>query len=131
MIQDRDDLKQEKFGSGRFLGFMNRVVAAFPDRELHVVLDNLNTHKECDRWLKKHPNVYFDFTPTPSSWLNRIETWFSHFAASFDHLNSVPSIHIRCRTTASFRATTRGHMEKDSTCDSVGLNARGAARTHQ
>ena len=26
-------------------------------------------------------------------------------AASFDHLNSVPSIHIRCRTTASFRAT--------------------------
>ena len=38
-----------------FLGFMNRVVAAFPDRELHVVLDNLNTHKKCDRWLKKHP----------------------------------------------------------------------------
>jgi transposase len=60
-----------------FLGFMNRVVAAFPDRELHVVLDNLNTHKKCDRWLKKHPNVHFHFTPTRSSWLNRIETWFS------------------------------------------------------
>ena len=59
------------------LGFMNRVVAAFPDRELHVVLDNLNTHKKCDRWLKKHPNVHFHFTPTRSSWLNRIETWFS------------------------------------------------------
>ena len=26
-------------------------------------------------------------------------------AVSFDHLNSVPSIHIRCRMTASFRAT--------------------------
>ena len=51
--------------------------AAFPDRELHVVLDNLNTHKKCDRWLKKHPNVHFHFTPTRSSWLNRIETWFS------------------------------------------------------
>src|ERR1700723_4416965 len=60
-----------------FLGFMNRVVAAFPGRELHVVLDNLNTHKKCDRWLKKHPNVHFHFTPTRSSWLNRIETWFS------------------------------------------------------
>ena len=60
-----------------FLGFMNRVVAAFPDRELHVVLDNLNTHKKCHRWLKKHPNVHFHFTPTRSSWLNRIETWFS------------------------------------------------------
>lgn len=60
-----------------FLGFMNHVVAAFPDRELHVVLDNLNTHKKCDRWLKKHPKVHFHFTPTRSSWLNQIETWFS------------------------------------------------------
>ena len=40
-----------------FLGFMNGVVAAFPDRELHVVLDNLNTHKKNERWLRKHPNV--------------------------------------------------------------------------
>jgi hypothetical protein len=37
-----------------FLGFMNRLVAAFPDRELHVILDNLNTHKKNERWLKKH-----------------------------------------------------------------------------
>jgi transposase len=60
-----------------FLGFMKGVVAAFPDRELHVILDNLNTHKKCDHWLKKHPKVHFHFTPTRSSWLNQIETWFS------------------------------------------------------
>src|SRR6202007_2502347 len=60
-----------------FLGFMDKVVAAFPDRELHVVLDNLNTHKKNERWLKKHPKVHFHFTPTRSSWLNQIETWFS------------------------------------------------------
>jgi transposase len=60
-----------------FLGFMNRVVAAFPGRELHVIVDNLNTHKKCDRWLKKHPKVHFHFTPTRSSWLNQIEIWFS------------------------------------------------------
>jgi transposase len=47
-----------------FLGFMNSLVAAFPDRELHVILDNLNTHKKNERWLKKHPNVHFHFTPT-------------------------------------------------------------------
>ncbi len=47
-----------------FLGFMNSVVAAFPDRELHVILDNLNTHKKNECWLKKHPNVQFHFTPT-------------------------------------------------------------------
>ena len=60
-----------------FLALMNSVVAAFPDRELHVVLDNLNTHKKNERWLKKHPNVHFHFIPTRSSWLNQVETWFS------------------------------------------------------
>ena len=60
-----------------FLGFMNSVVAAFPDHELHVVLDNLNTHKKNERWLKKHPHVHFHFTPTQSSWLNQVEMWFS------------------------------------------------------
>ena len=50
-----------------FLGFMNSLVTAFPDRELHVILDNLNTHKKNERWLKKHPKVHFHFTPTRSS----------------------------------------------------------------
>lgn len=60
-----------------FLGFMNSLVAGFPDRELHVILDNLNTHKKNERWLKKHPKVQFHFTPTRASWLNQIEIWFS------------------------------------------------------
>jgi transposase len=61
-----------------FLDFMNEVIAAHPDREIHVVLDNLNTHKpKDDRWLKRHPKVHFHFTPTYSSWLNQGECWFS------------------------------------------------------
>ncbi len=60
-----------------FLGFMNSLVAAFPDRKLHVILDNLNTHKKKERWLKKHPTVRFHFTLTRTSWLNQVETWFS------------------------------------------------------
>ncbi len=60
-----------------FLGFMNRLVTAFPDRELHVILDNLNTHKKNERWLKRHPKVHFHFTRTGSSWLNQVEIWFS------------------------------------------------------
>ena len=41
-----------------FLDFMNDIVAAWPDTAIHVVLDNLNTHKpKNDRWLKLHPNV--------------------------------------------------------------------------
>lgn len=64
-----------------FLDFMNGVVAAFPGRELHVVLDNLNTHKpRNDQWLKRHKNVHFHFTPTHASWLSQVEIWFSIFA---------------------------------------------------
>src|ERR1700726_3990215 len=60
-----------------FLDFMNSVTAAFPDRQLHVILDNLNTHKKNEHWLKAHPNVHFHFTPTSASWLNQVEVWFS------------------------------------------------------
>jgi transposase len=64
-----------------FLAFMNQVVDAWPGRELHVVIDNLNTHKpKNDQWLKRHKNVHFHFTPTRASWLNQVEIWFSIFA---------------------------------------------------
>lgn len=61
-----------------FLDFMNGVVAAHPGREIHVILDNLNTHKpKRDHWRAMHTNVHFHFTPTHASWLNQIECWFS------------------------------------------------------
>src|SRR5437016_1802525 len=60
-----------------FLVFMNSVTAAFPGRKLHAILDNLNTHKKTEHWLKAHPNVQFHFTPTSASWLNQIEVSFS------------------------------------------------------
>jgi transposase len=64
-----------------FLDFMNRIVADRQGREIHVILDNLNTHKpKNDRWLKRHPNVHFHFTPTKASWLNQVEIWFSILA---------------------------------------------------
>ena len=50
-----------------FLDFMNSVTAAFPNRQLHVILDNLNTHKKNEDWLKAHPNVKFHFTRTSAS----------------------------------------------------------------
>jgi transposase len=64
-----------------FLDFMNQVVAAHPGREIHVVLDNLNTHKpKRDQWLARHKTVHFHFTPTHASWLNQVECWFSILA---------------------------------------------------
>jgi transposase len=64
-----------------FLAFLNEVVAAYPQRELHVIVDNLNTHKpKQDRWLRQHSHVHLHFTPTHASWLNQVEVWFSLLA---------------------------------------------------
>jgi len=60
-----------------FLAFMNEVVADYPAREIEVILDNLNTHKKNDAWLKRHPKATFHYTPTRASWLNQVEGWFS------------------------------------------------------
>ncbi|MBM3746140.1 MAG: IS630 family transposase [Acidobacteria bacterium] len=65
--------------SVNFLRFMNDVVGAYPDRELHVVADNLNIHKNeaARRWLGRHPRVRFHYTPTHASWVNLVECFFS------------------------------------------------------
>jgi transposase len=66
-----------------FLDFMNELVADNAGREMHVILDNLSTHKpKRDRWLKLHPNVHLHFIPTYSSWLNQVECWFSILSRS-------------------------------------------------
>jgi len=60
-----------------FLQFMDQIVAEAPEgREIHAILDNYCTHKKCDAWLARHPNVHFHFTPTSASWLNQVEIWF-------------------------------------------------------
>lgn len=64
-----------------FLDFMNRVVSTHPDREIHVVIDNLSTHKpKRDMWLARHKNVHFHYIPTHASWMNQVEVWFSLLA---------------------------------------------------
>lgn len=61
-----------------FLNFMNQVVASYPSRALRVIVDNLSSHKaKHDRWLARHPNVRFHYTPPHASWINQVECWFS------------------------------------------------------
>jgi len=61
-----------------FLDFMESVVTQYPpDAEIHVILDNYSTHKvQNDKWVTKHKNVSFHYTPTHASWLNQVEIWF-------------------------------------------------------
>ena len=65
-----------------FLRFMRKVVRLYPDRDLHVVLDNSSTHntEEVRTWLREHPRVQFHYTPTSASWLNQIEGFFGILA---------------------------------------------------
>jgi hypothetical protein len=46
--------------------------------EVHVVLDNLSTHKTpaVHRWLLRHLRFHLHFTPTYASWLNLVERFF-------------------------------------------------------
>jgi transposase len=63
-----------------FLRLVDRRMRARKDHgPIHVVLDNSSTHKtqEVRAWLAEHPDWHFHFTPTSSSWLNAVESWFS------------------------------------------------------
>jgi transposase len=61
-----------------FLAFLRRLDRVYPGHDLHVILDNVSTHKTPDvkAWLERHPRITFHFTPTSASWLNQVETWF-------------------------------------------------------
>lgn len=60
-----------------FQVFLDKVVEEISqDKEIHIILDNYCTHKRNEKWIEKHPNVFFHFTPTSASWLNQVEIWF-------------------------------------------------------
>lgn len=70
----------ERHTSEEFVGFLGQIVASQPKgKQIHIVLDNLSTHKtrRVEQFLADHRNVHLHFTPTYSSWLNQIENWFS------------------------------------------------------
>jgi transposase len=66
--------------SEQFVGFLEQVVASQPGRrEIHVICDNVSSHKTdlVDEFLRKHGRVQIHYTPTYSSWLNQVENWFA------------------------------------------------------
>jgi transposase len=66
--------------SADFVQFLTTVVATqAARREIHIILDNLATHKtkQVQAFLSAHPTVRLHFTPTYSSWLNQVELWFA------------------------------------------------------
>jgi transposase len=66
--------------SAAFVDFLGEIVASQPrGKEIHVIVDNLSTHKTrlVQDFLALNPSVSLHYTPTYSSWLNQVELWFS------------------------------------------------------
>jgi transposase len=88
-----------------FLAFLRRLAREYPRREVHVILDNVSTHKTPDvqAWLARHPRFTFHFTPTSASWMNQVETWFSILTRQAIRRGSFES--VRALTAAIERFT--------------------------
>ena len=67
----------------QFLNLINRSVPE--DLDVHLVVDNVSTHKtpEIKRWLVRHPRFHLHFTPTYSSWINLVERWFAELTTKW------------------------------------------------
>ena len=77
------------------IDFLNLLVRTYPRRQIHVILDNVSSHKtpEVERWLTRHRRFHFHFTPTSASWLNQIETWFGILTRQALQRGSFESVH--------------------------------------
>jgi transposase len=63
-----------------FIAFLNKINREVPpELDVHIILDNLSTHKtpRVQRWLVRHRRFHLHFTPTYGSWMNMVERWFS------------------------------------------------------
>ena len=76
------------------LRFLRVVAKAYPDQELHLVMDNYSTHKtaEVRQWLEKNPRIHVHFTPTSGSWMNLVEVWFGIIEKQAIHRGTFASV---------------------------------------
>ena len=88
----------ERHRHQEFLMFLRTLDRSVPNEfSVHVVLDNLGSHKtpQVHRWLRRHPRFQFHFTPTGSSWVNMVESWLGELqrkALTRGSFKSVPEL---------------------------------------
>ncbi|WP_199435277.1 IS630 family transposase [Qaidamihabitans albus] len=77
-----------------FLPFLKQVARAYPDGQLHLVMDNYAAHKrpEIRAWLAANPRISVHFTPTSGSWLNLVEVWFGIIERQAIHRGTFRSV---------------------------------------
>jgi transposase len=64
-----------------FLAFLKHLYRKNPGKHLHIIIDNLATHKhqQVRDWAARRRRLSLHFTPTYASWLNQVEIWFNIF----------------------------------------------------
>jgi transposase len=77
-----------------FLAFLKQVARAYPEDQLHLVMDNYAAHKrvEVRNWLAANPRIHVHFTPTSGSWLNLVEVWFGIIERQAIHRGTFGSV---------------------------------------
>jgi len=88
-----------------FLQFLRAIERNTPrGLDLHLVLDNLATHKtpEVQRWLLRRPRVHFHFVPTGSSWLNQVERWLNDLTDKRIRRGTFRSVPELCRALYAY-----------------------------
>jgi len=87
------------------VGFMEDVARAYPSGTVHVIWDNLNTHRAqavWDEFNARHAERFvFHFTPLHASWVNQIELLFGIYSRRvLRHASHTSTAQLRQRTDA-------------------------------
>ena len=111
-----------------FVAFLNKVNREVPaELDVHVIFDNLSTHKTptVQQWLLRHRRFHFHFTPTYGSWMNLVERWFS--ALTTKKLQR--SAHRSVKELAADIHAWVEHLEREPDTVRLAQDRRGDPRT--
>ena len=87
------------------VAFMDSVASAYPTGTVHVIWDNLNTHRAQAVWdafnARHGQRFVIHFTPLHASWVNQIELLFGIYSRRvLRHASHTSTTHLRQRTEA-------------------------------
>jgi DDE superfamily endonuclease len=76
------------------LTFLKQIAQAYPDQDLHLVMDNYAAHKHpaVRDWLATNPRITVHFTPTHASWMNVVEVRFGIIERQAIHRGTFRSV---------------------------------------
>jgi transposase len=95
------------------VAFMESVPAAYPGKQVHVIWDNLNTHRAQAVWqafnARHGRRFHFHFTPLHASWVNQIELWFGLYTRRvLRHASHTSTSHLRAHRAVNPRTESDG-----------------------